>query len=68
MGMQVIEEMNLTRRVHPNGPLPSVELAGDPPNHIRTAPPKAEEESWMVDESWTAIVGYMAELALPGEG
>jgi len=68
MGMQVTEKRDSARNGRRHGSLPPVESVVESRNSGRIRQPRVEEESWMLEESWTAIVGYMAELALPGEG
>ena len=65
MGMQTIEE-----RVQLNSGRRTTTLQKLDPNGdtLGTAHEGANEEDWKVEESWTAIVGYMAELSLPREG
>jgi hypothetical protein len=35
---------------------------------LNTPQEMTEEESWRFDESWTAMIAYMAEMNVPGEG
>jgi hypothetical protein len=67
MGMQTIEERTAGSGHHPV-PLQKVETSGESTSYFIASPDRANEEDWKVEESWTAIVGYMAELSLPGEG
>jgi len=65
MGMQTIEERVQLASGRRTGTLQKLEPHGDA---LGTAHEGVNEEDWKVEESWTAIVGYMAELSLPGEG
>ena len=65
MGMQTIEERTPISRGRRTGGLQKVEALSD---LLRSGREPTDEEDWKVEESWTAIVGYMAELSLPGEG
>ena len=66
MGMQAIEHRESTRNVHyPSG---SRRKGLGDHHSFRTRRDRSEEENWKVDESRTAMVSYMAGLALPGEG
>jgi len=68
MGMQTIEERTPGSRGRRPASLRKVERRGESSNYFVTSPKRTDEEDWKVEESWTAIVGYMAELSLPGEG
>ena len=64
MGMQTIEERGAARVHRHEGVETHVEsqVGLHIVNEIR------DEEAWKVDESWTSIIGYIAELSVPGEG
>jgi hypothetical protein len=66
MGMQAIVHRDSTRNVY----YPSDSRRKSLGDHrsFRTGRERTEEENWKVDESRTAMVSYMAALALPGEG
>jgi hypothetical protein len=67
MGMQTIEERN-SGRTRRHLPLEKVDAHGDAHAFLHTARKLADEDAWKIDESWTSIIGYMAELSVPGEG
>ena len=64
MGMQTIDESAAVRGHRNEGTDTRVEGQGilHPSSELR------DEEAWKLDESWTSIIGYIAELSLPGEG
>ena len=68
MGMQIVEQRNHVRRSSHRALPVHAEAAAAPRSCPQSSLERAEKHRWMVDESWTAIVGYIAELALPGEG
>lgn len=66
MGMQAIEERDPNRSGYY---LPDSQSKGIGDHRsFRNGRDRSEEENWKVDESRTAMVSYMAALALPGEG
>ena len=65
MGMQTIEERVHLAVAHRTATLQKPEPHGDT---LGTPHEGVNEEDWKVEESWTAIVGYIAELSLPREG
>jgi hypothetical protein len=64
MGMQTIEERTASRGHRHE----RVDTHVDGQGSLQAGNELRDEVAWKVDESWTAIVGYIAELSVPGEG
>lgn len=67
MGMQTIEERT-SLQGHRQLLLQKIESPADGQNGFLSQRDGRDEDAWKVDESWTSIIGYIAELSLPGEG
>jgi hypothetical protein len=67
MGMQTIEE-RIPNRGHRHISIRKIETHTDGKSSFHTGRELRDEEAWKLDESWTSIIGYIAELSLPGEG
>ena len=67
MGMQTKERI-FTSRTHRHAVLQEVEGRGSLPDYFRRGRQQTDQEAWKLDESWTSIIGYIAEMSLPGEG
>jgi hypothetical protein len=64
MGMQT-KETTLLVGGRGHGTLQELETRGD---SLRSGREQTDQEDWKRDESWTSIIGYIAEMSVPGEG
>jgi hypothetical protein len=67
MGMQTIEE-RISAPGHRRLSIEKIESHGERRSLVSATSDSRDEDAWKVDESWTSIIGYMAELSFPGEG